>query len=53
VKFEVLFDESEVVAEREMDMLRKQIGELEKAYRGKSMAADEEGKRRRRGERVA
>jgi hypothetical protein len=43
VKFEVLFDESEVVAEQAMEMLRKQLGELEKLYKGKRMAADEEG----------
>ncbi len=41
MKFEVLFDESEVIAERPMKMLRKQLGKLEKEYRGKRMAADE------------
>jgi transcriptional regulator of nitric oxide reductase len=53
VNFEVLLNESELVAEQAVNMLRKQIGELEKAYRGKRMAADEERERRRRGQPVA
>jgi hypothetical protein len=49
----VLFDEIEEVAERAMNMPRKQIGELEKAYTGKRIAADEEAERRQRGRLVA
>jgi hypothetical protein len=43
VKFEVLFDESDGVTERAIKMLRKQLGELEKEYNGKTMVVDEEG----------